>query len=74
MKITYHKTNQPYAGAGEFSVEDWGVFDQVRSAKLFNQSTPLPCDTASSHLMRIESGGFDEPADAVITIIETTRR
>ncbi len=30
VKITYHKTNQPYPGAGEFSVEDWGVFDPLR--------------------------------------------
>ena len=30
VKITYHKTNQPYAGAGEFSVEDWGVFNRTR--------------------------------------------
>jgi hypothetical protein len=30
VKITYHKTNQPYPGAGEFSVEDWGVFDRGR--------------------------------------------
>jgi len=30
VKITYRKINQPYVGAGEFSVEDWGVFDQSR--------------------------------------------
>lgn len=32
VKLTYRKTNQPYFGAGEFTVEDWGVFDrgQVR--------------------------------------------
>lgn len=30
VKITYQKTNQPYLGAGEFTVEDWGVFDRVR--------------------------------------------
>ena len=30
VKITYRKTNQPYPGAGEFSVEDWGVFDWLR--------------------------------------------
>ena len=30
MKITYKKTNQPYRGAGEFTVEDWGVFDRAR--------------------------------------------
>lgn len=30
VKITYQKTNQPYIGAGEFSVEDWGVFDRAR--------------------------------------------
>jgi DNA-binding transcriptional regulator LsrR (DeoR family) len=30
VKITYRKTNQPYLGAGEFTVEDWGVFDRNR--------------------------------------------
>lgn len=30
VKITYQRTNQPYRGAGEFSVEDWGVFDRGR--------------------------------------------
>ena len=30
VKITYQKTNQPYLGAGEFTVEDWGVFDRTR--------------------------------------------
>jgi hypothetical protein len=30
VKITYRKINQPYVGAGEFSVEDWGVFEQSR--------------------------------------------
>lgn len=30
VKITYQKLNQPYPGAGEFSVEDWGVFDRGR--------------------------------------------
>ena len=30
VKITYKKTNQPYFGAGEFTVEDWGVFDRTR--------------------------------------------
>ena len=30
VKITYQKTNQPYLGAGEFSVEDWGVFSRTR--------------------------------------------
>ena len=33
VKITYQKTNQPYPGAGEFSVEDWGVFDRSRVRK-----------------------------------------
>jgi DNA-binding transcriptional regulator LsrR (DeoR family) len=37
VKITYRKTNQPYVGAGEFTVEDWGVFDWVR-VKRFLQS------------------------------------
>jgi AraC-like DNA-binding protein len=30
VKITYQRTNQPYAGAGEFCVEDWGVFNRTR--------------------------------------------
>jgi AraC-like DNA-binding protein len=30
VKITYQRTNQPYFGAGEFSVEDWGVFSRAR--------------------------------------------
>jgi hypothetical protein len=30
VKITYQRTNQPYLGAGEFSVEDWGVFKRTR--------------------------------------------
>lgn len=30
VKITYQKMNQPYLGAGEFTVEDWGVFDRAR--------------------------------------------
>ena len=30
VKITYQKTNQPYADAGEFSIEDWGVFNRTR--------------------------------------------
>jgi hypothetical protein len=37
VKITYHKTNQPYPGAGEFSVEDWGVFDRFRVRKFIDR-------------------------------------
>lgn len=38
VKITYRKTNQPYFGAGEFSVEDWGVFDQLRVRRFLRNS------------------------------------
>ena len=30
VKIIYHKTNQPYVGTGEFSVEDRGAFERTR--------------------------------------------
>ena len=30
VKITYQRPNQPYLGAGEFGVEDWGVFNRTR--------------------------------------------
>jgi hypothetical protein len=38
VKITYKKTNEPYSGAGEFTVEDWGVFDRAR-VRLFLRAT-----------------------------------
>ncbi len=37
VKITYHKTNQPYLGAGEFSVEDWGVFNRTRVRRFLEE-------------------------------------
>lgn len=39
VKITYRKTNQPYVGAGEFTVEDWGVFDRGRVRKFIEKNT-----------------------------------
>ncbi len=38
VKITYRKTNQPYPGAGEFSVEDWGVFDMLSVRRFMRRS------------------------------------
>lgn len=40
VKITYQRTNQPYTGAGEFTVEDWGVFDRGR-VRRFLQSAQV---------------------------------
>jgi AraC-like DNA-binding protein len=37
VKITYQKTNQPYVGAGEFSVEDWGVFNRTRVRRFLEE-------------------------------------
>ena len=37
VKITYRKTNQPYVGAGEFSVEDWGVFSRTRVRRFLEE-------------------------------------
>ena len=37
VKITYQKTNQPYLGAGEFSVEDWGVFNRTRVRRFLEE-------------------------------------
>jgi DNA-binding transcriptional regulator LsrR (DeoR family) len=37
VTITYQRTNQPYVGAGEFCVEDWGVFNRTRVRRFLEE-------------------------------------
>ena len=37
VKLTYQRTNQPYVGAGEFSVEDWGVINRTRVRRFLEE-------------------------------------